>query len=179
MCQVSWHNYLRKPKFKQSFPSQTRCELVYLCRINSLVVKVLGKIWEKKIGYVFKNWNLVLVCVCVLSHFSHVRLCATLWTVTCQAPLSMGFSRQEYWCGLPCPPPGDPPNPGIEPKSYISWIGRQVLYHYHLDYKKRQSLFLKLKPERKANYLSQDLRRMIRNFGEWKQVGGKTPSWLL
>ena len=42
--------------------------------------------------------------VCVLSHLSHVWLCATLWTVACQAPLSMGFSRQEYWNGLPSPP---------------------------------------------------------------------------
>ena len=40
---------------------------------------------------------------------------ATLWTVAHQAPLSMGFSRQEYWSWLPCPPPGDLPNPGIEP----------------------------------------------------------------
>ena len=37
-----------------------------------------------------------------------------LWTVACQAPLSMGFSRQEYWRGLPCPPPEDLPNPGIK-----------------------------------------------------------------
>ena len=44
----------------------------------------------------------------------------TLWTVTCQAPLSMGFSRQEYWSGLPFPPPGDLPDPRIEPKSLIS-----------------------------------------------------------
>ena len=42
----------------------------------------------------------------VPSHFSHVRLFATLWTVALQAPLSMGFSRPEYWSGLPCPPPG-------------------------------------------------------------------------
>ena len=45
---------------------------------------------------------------------SHVRLFATPWTVACQAPLSMGFSRQEYWSGLPFPSPGDLPNPGIE-----------------------------------------------------------------
>ena len=51
---------------------------------------------------------------------SHVRLCATLWTVAHQAPLSMGFSRQEYWSGLPCPPLGDLPNPGIEPVSLTS-----------------------------------------------------------
>ena len=45
---------------------------------------------------------------------SHVQLFATPWTVAHQAPLSMGFSRQEYWSGLPYPPPGDLPNPGIE-----------------------------------------------------------------
>ena len=42
------------------------------------------------------------------------------WTVTCQASLPMGFSRQEYWGGLPCPPPGDLPNPGIKPESLMS-----------------------------------------------------------
>ena len=42
---------------------------------------------------------------------------ATPWTVACQAPLSMGFSRQEYWSGLPFPSPGDLPDPGIEPRS--------------------------------------------------------------
>ena len=48
---------------------------------------------------------------------SCVRLSVTLWTVACQAPLSVGFSRQEYWSGSPCPPPGDLPHPGIEPRS--------------------------------------------------------------
>ena len=56
----------------------------------------------------------------VLSHFGHVRLFTTLWTVARQAPLSMGFSRQQYWSGLPCPPPGDLPGPGIEPLSLTS-----------------------------------------------------------
>ena len=41
----------------------------------------------------------------------------TPWTVACQAPLSMGFSRQEHWSGLPCPPPGDRLDPGVEPRS--------------------------------------------------------------
>ena len=50
----------------------------------------------------------------MLSHFSSVRLCETLWTVAHQAPLSIGFSRQEHWSGLLCPPPSDLPNPGIE-----------------------------------------------------------------
>ena len=70
----------------------------------------------------------VCVCVCV-SHFSHVWLFETLWTVAHQAPLPMGFSRQEYWSGLPCPPPGDLPDQGIKPVSHVSCIGRHVLYH--------------------------------------------------
>ena len=49
-----------------------------------------------------------------LSSFGCVRLSATVWKVASQAPLSMGFSRQEYWSGLSCSPPGDLPNPGIE-----------------------------------------------------------------
>ena len=56
----------------------------------------------------------------VLSHFSCVQLFATLWTVAHQAPLSMGFSRQEYWNRLSFPSPGDLTNPGIEPESLRS-----------------------------------------------------------
>ena len=48
---------------------------------------------------------------------SQLSLFVTPWTVAHQSPLSMGFSRQEYWSGLSCPPPGDLPNPGIEPTS--------------------------------------------------------------
>ena len=55
----------------------------------------------------------------MLSRFSRVRLC-NLRTVARQALLSMGFSRQEYWTGLPCPPPGDLPDPGMEPTSLRS-----------------------------------------------------------
>ena len=55
--------------------------------------------------------------VCMLSRFSRVRLFATLWTVAHQAPPSMGFSRQEYWSGLPVPSPGDLPDSGIKPRS--------------------------------------------------------------
>jgi len=56
----------------------------------------------------------------VLSHFSWVWLFVTLWTKPRQAPLSMRLSRQEYWNGLPCSPPGDLPDPGIEPTSLMS-----------------------------------------------------------
>ena len=51
---------------------------------------------------------------------SHVRLFVIPWTVAHQAPLSMGFPRQEHWSGLPFPPPGDLPDPGIEPASPTS-----------------------------------------------------------
>ena len=53
-------------------------------------------------------------------HFSCVRPFVTLWTIAQQAPLSMGLPRQEYWSGLPCPPPGDLPNPGVKPVSLMS-----------------------------------------------------------
>ena len=70
--------------------------------------------------------------MCVLSRFSHVRLFVTPWTTAHRAPLSTGFSSQEYWSGLPCPPPGDLPNPGIESRSHVSCIDKQVLYKHHM-----------------------------------------------
>ena len=62
--------------------------------------------------------RLCCILFCVLSH-SVVSDFATPWTVTRQAPLSMEFSRQVYWIGLPCPPPGNLPNPETEPRSPI------------------------------------------------------------
>ena len=65
----------------------------------------------------------------------------TLWTVARQAPLSMGFSRQEYWSELPCPPPEDLPDPGIKPASpalqeaslALSYGGSpdHIVYHFN------------------------------------------------
>ena len=67
--------------------------------------------------YLLRN---IIVVVARLSRFSRVQLFVTLWTVACQTPLSMGFSRQEYWSGLSFPPPGDLPDPGIKPTSLAS-----------------------------------------------------------
>ena len=53
----------------------------------------------------------------MLSHSSRVQLSVTLWTVAHKAPMSMEFSRQKYWSGLPVPSPGDLPDPGMEPRS--------------------------------------------------------------
>ena len=58
----------------------------------------------------------------MISHFSRVRLFVTLWTVAHKAHLSMGFSRQEYWSGLLCLPPGDLPDPGIDFKAFFVYF---------------------------------------------------------
>ena len=89
-------------------------------------------------GWRLSAWRMELKCSdfkerdWMLSCFSHVRLFATQWAVACQAPLCMGFSRQEYCSELLCPSLGDFPNPGIKPASSSlrsALYGRQVLYH--------------------------------------------------
>ena len=69
-------------------------------------------------------------CVCMLSHLNPVGLFANPWTVACQAPLPLEFSRQEYWSGLPCPPPGDLPDPGIKPRTQGSNPALLCLLHW-------------------------------------------------
>ena len=87
-------------------------------------------------GRFFTVWDTREACVCVCLHacmlscFSHVRLFATqwtLWTVACKAPLAMGSSRQEYWSGLPCPPPRDLPK---ESNLCLLWLlhCRRIFY---------------------------------------------------
>ena len=86
--------------------------------------------------------------VCIQSHFSCVQPFAALWTVACQASLSMGFSGQEYWSGLPCPPPGVLPNPGLEPASLMSptladrFFTTDATWEAHRWYYKQYALFL-------------------------------------
>ena len=85
---------------------------------------------------VFNTWY---VHACMLGCFRHVRLFVTLWAIAHQAPLSMGFSRQEYWTGLSCPPQGDLSNSGIEPRSPLLQVdslpteppGKPHLTHYN------------------------------------------------
>ena len=72
-------------------------------------------------SFIYSSTSCAHVMNCaVLSCFSSVHLCAALWTVAHQAPLSLEFSMQEYLSELPCPPPGDLPVPGIEPASLAS-----------------------------------------------------------
>ena len=78
-----------------------------------LPIKVAGEVCTKRVRY----WTEYIKCE---SESEVTQLCPTLcdpWTVAHQAPPSMGFSRQEYWSGLPFPSPGDLPDPGIEPRS--------------------------------------------------------------
>ena len=83
------------------------------------------------ISFIFQELpgDLSHVSECMLSCFSRVQLLETLRAVARQAPLSMGFSRQEYWSGLPFPSPGDLPEPGIEQVSRI--LGG---FFYHLSH---------------------------------------------
>ena len=92
--------------FLKPFPEIHQGVLVFWARVAILPA------WPYK--------NTVLSFTIVKS-FSRVRLFRTPWTVACQAPLSMGFSRQEYWSELPFPSPGDLPDAGIEPWSPMLW----------------------------------------------------------
>ena len=76
--------------------------------------------------FILQRW----MHACVLSLQSRLTLCNT-WTIDHQAPLSLGFSRQEYWCGSPCPLSGDLPDPEIEPACLVSLaLAGCFLYHW-------------------------------------------------
>ena len=79
-------------------------------------VKCDHTVWFSLLPFCLLIWE---VCACSLSR---VWFFETLWTVACQAPLAMGFSRQEYWSGLPFPSPGDLPDPGIQPMSPVALV---------------------------------------------------------
>ena len=124
----------------------------------------------------------VYVYMCVYCFFSHVQLFATLWTLACKAPLSMGFSRQEYWSGLPCPPPGELPNPGVKPASLMSpalaggffttrttWEAHMCVFIYkqHMREQNHTSIYLlfsKLKSLK--GMFAQSLNRSVRSDSE-------------
>ena len=85
------------------------------CIVVGRVLGLCGEIVDVRIPIQVLGTQDSLIC-----SLSHVRVFVILWTVALQAPLSMRFSRQEYWSGLPCPPPRDLPNPGMEPTSPAS-----------------------------------------------------------
>ena len=95
-----------------------------LVRFVELRVATGTAILRNFLSFFYSQWTRVLCFLkfacCVLSQFSQIQLFATLWTIAHKAPLSMGFSRREYCGGLPYPPLGDLPNPGIKPPSLMS-----------------------------------------------------------
>ena len=76
--------------------------------------------WSQRLFQVLTVGQVLLKNPSELWNFLKFCFLLPFLRVGCQAPLSLGFSRQEYWSGLPCPPPGDLPNPGIEPTSLMS-----------------------------------------------------------
>ena len=101
-------------------PSPNKCKVAYM------------SIWSDETPQFFPPCVCVWVCVCacvrarsVVSDSLHPH-----GLLACQAPLSMGFPRQEYWTGLPFPTPGDLPDLGIEPVSPVSCIGQRILFHW-------------------------------------------------
>ena len=105
-------------RFKSGFEDYQCAEI---CEFSEPPIGTFSSVWfscsliitELKLLFLYKNDH---ACV-PLSHFSCVRLCVTLWTVAIQSSPSIGFSRKEHWSGLPRPPPGDLPDPGIKPGS--------------------------------------------------------------
>ena len=87
------------------------------------IVPEMGS-WSTKFGLTLEYRLLELFCykqsMHAYHHFSHVWLFVALWTIVHQAPLSMAFSREEYWSGMPCPQPGDLLDQGIEPMYLMS-----------------------------------------------------------
>ena len=103
----------------------------------------------KEAPMVIAKQSHAVTCKCVCQSLSRVRLFATTWTVARQASLSMGFSRQEYWSGLPFPSPEDLPDPGIEPWS--------PALSYCLSYREAQDIHLQgpcVNPETLRKHLS-------------------------
>ena len=103
-------------------PNLSNIQYIFkVLQVYKLYISLNSKhIWNPPICLLHPTNIFIFLHAC-LSHFSCVHLCVTPWTSrACQASLFMEFSRQEYWSGLPCPPPGDLPDPGNEPVSLLS-----------------------------------------------------------
>ena len=115
--------YFTSCKFFRSLVGFTQCKQTWNSELPNLQGMtrplMVAHSAAVTVGSLLSCWFYWL-CAYMLSHFSHVWLFATPWTVACQTPLSMGFSRQEYWSGLPLAPQGDLPDPEIEPASLVS-----------------------------------------------------------
>ena len=124
---------------------------------------------------------------CVWSHFSHVLLFATLWTADCQAPLSTGFSRQEDWSGLPCPPPGllhwqadslllaPPGKPSSQPREILNYVRWSVSYIFLRTF----SVFLFFISSQKKPFLFALIFSALSDHHQWAIfTSNYLPYWL-
>ena len=113
-----------KPQVLSIFSTQSLFKLYFVLFCFSFLIAATqylsSGLLNSFLNYISAHNIYPFICPCVISPFSHVQLCAALWTVVCQAPLFMGFSRQQYQSGLPCPPPGDLPNLRMKPMSLMS-----------------------------------------------------------
>ena len=122
---VTCHLTTRVWLSSHQFPSPTHGCCVFLFYSLSLwkLIVTFNALLRRRIlsSAVKEKWhtNIFMFLSCVWKSLSCVQLFATPWTAACQTPLSMKFSRQEYWSGLLCPLPGDLPNSGIEPTSLM------------------------------------------------------------
>ena len=128
---IGWHHQLDGHEFEQALgdgdgQGGLACCSPWGCKDLDMIERLNWTEPHRSITLAF-----IRMCGCMLSHFSCVQLFKTLWTVAQEAPLSRRFSGQTLWSGLLCPPPGNLPDPGIEPTSHVSCIGGWVLYHWH------------------------------------------------
>ena len=130
-------------------PWASNSEFSYLAKSHRDVGEIISACAIESRLHGFQGLEGILLLL--LSRFSCARLCVTPWTVAHQDPLSMEFSRQEYWSGLPCPPPGDLPNSGIELGSPALQADSSLLSHQgspRRDLKDHFKIFKKLQCSR-------------------------------
>ena len=115
-CWNSAHSLMRIPLYVTSCFSLAAINILYLSLTFDILVTMFLIYYNAIYIYIY----MYIYDAYMLSDFSGVWFCGTLWTAACQAPLSMGFSRHKYWSGLPCLPQGDLPDPGVTPASLMS-----------------------------------------------------------
>ena len=114
------HRVILPPFCLQPVGERARCRVAYLLLQLRPHILLPGLYSPPHQRFILPQWTQGLhwgKYECVLKSFSHAWLFMSPWFVACQTPLSMGFSRQKYWSGLPCLPPGDFPDSEIEPPS--------------------------------------------------------------
>ena len=114
IVQFKWMNYMLCEYISVKLLKAKCSRALTVALLYCFFILPAKRVWVAQEARFHSYW---FILFCVLSRFNPVWLLVTPWAVARQAALSVEFSRQEYWSGLPCPSPGDLPNPGIELKS--------------------------------------------------------------